>query len=185
MLEAVGADGYEHASVQAAIERAGIYRQAFYDEFASKEDCYLQALEAEAACVEAAIRSGTSQERTWRCKMRRALQELLSYFEAHPDVARALVVEVHAAGPRALEVRRAALERAARQVDLARREGSGAAPAIAAEGVVAGILAVLHARLARGEDGELLRLLPELAYLATLPYFGPAEAAAEMRLAGS
>ncbi|HET9185569.1 MAG TPA: hypothetical protein VFN82_05445 [Solirubrobacterales bacterium] len=182
MLEAVGSDGYERASVQVAIERAGIYRQAFYDEFSSKEDCYLQALEAGAGWAEAAARAGASREATWRGKMRGALRELLGYFEAQPDLARALVVEVHAAGPRALEIRRAALERAARQVDLARGEGTEAAPAIAGEGVVAGILAVLHARLARGEDAGLVRLLPDLAYLAVLPYFGAAEAAAEMRL---
>lgn len=180
MLEAVGADGYERATVQAAIDRAGIYRQAFYDSFSSKEDCYLQALEVGMAWLEEAVRAGASGDGTWRVRMRRGLLGLLTFIEAEPDVGRALLVEVHAAGPRALATRRDGLKRAVEHVDLARREASEAAPAIAAEGVVAGILAVLHGRLARGEDDGFTRLLPELAYLAVLPYFGPVAAAAEM-----
>jgi hypothetical protein len=47
--------------------------------------------------------------------------------------------------------------------------------------VVAGTLAVLHGRLAGRKDGGFTRLLPELMYLAVLPYFGAEAAAEEMR----
>lgn len=181
MLAAAGAGGYERATVQAAVERAGLYRQAFYDEFSSKEDCYLQALEAGVGWMETAMRSGAEGEATWRGRMRGAVAELLRFLDAEPDVGRGLMVAVHGAGPRALAIRREAIDEAARHVDLARGEGTQAAPAIAAEGVVAGMLAVLHTRLARGEDGELIRLLPQLCYLAVLPYFGHREAAAELQ----
>jgi hypothetical protein len=66
-------------------------------------------------------------------------------------------------------------------MDRGREESDGAAPAIAAEAVVAGILAVLHTRLAASKTEGFIRLLPELMYLAVLPYFGPEAAAAEMR----
>lgn len=33
MLEAVGADGYENTSVRTVLDRCGLYRQAFYDDF--------------------------------------------------------------------------------------------------------------------------------------------------------
>ena len=46
MLQAVGTQGYEQTAVQDAIAHAGLYRQAFYDNFEDKEDCYLQALDA-------------------------------------------------------------------------------------------------------------------------------------------
>jgi AcrR family transcriptional regulator len=49
MVAVVGEEGYERASVQAVIERAGLYRQAFYDEFSSKEDCFGCAYEEAAA----------------------------------------------------------------------------------------------------------------------------------------
>lgn len=183
MLEAVGTHGYEQTSVQDAITSADIYRQAFYDDFESKEDCYLQALDAGSAWVELAMREAAAavSDSTWRGQLRGALTGLLRFLDEQPAVGRALLVEVHAAGPQAVGKRTEAMERAAVMVDLAREENVGPAPAIAAEAVVAGILAVLHTRLAAHNPTGFSRLLPELMYLAVLPYFGPDIAATEMR----
>lgn len=183
MLEAVGAQGYEQTTVQDAITQAGLYRQAFYDNFADKQDCYLHALDAGSEWIEVAMRRAAARgEATWRGQLRGALDGLLSFLEEEPAIGRALLVEVHAAGGQAVEKRTAAMERAAAMMDGARGESDDDAPAISAEAVVAGILAVLHTRLsARQEDG-FVRLLPELMYLAVLPYFGAEAAAAEMRV---
>jgi AcrR family transcriptional regulator len=181
MLEAVGRTGYEQTTVQDAIEAAGLYRQAFYDNFTDKEDCYLQALEAGATWAESAMRvAAAAEEPSWRGRMRGSLRGLLEFLDSRPQIGRALLVEVHAAGPRAVEKRTEAMERAAKLIDRAREDGGDEAPAISAEAVVAGILAVLHTRLAgEWQDGFEL-LLPELMYLAVLPYFGAAAAAGEL-----
>jgi AcrR family transcriptional regulator len=181
MLEVVGSHGYEQATVQDAITRVGLYRQAFYDNFHDKEDCYLEALEAGSAWVELAMRRAVVDRDGWRGRLRGGLTGLLGFLDDEPEIGRALLVEVHAAGPRAIAKRAEAMERAAKAVDLAREESEDDAPAISAEAVVAGILAVLHSRLAGREDGGFTRLLPELMYLAVLPYFGAEAAAAEMR----
>jgi AcrR family transcriptional regulator len=181
MLEAVGTHGYERTTVQDAITMAGVYRQAFYDSFDDKEDCYLQALDAGSAWVELAMREAAAGETTWRGHLRGALTGLLRFLDEQPAVGRALLVEVHAAGPRAVGKRTEAMTRASTMMDLAREESDDSAPAISAEAVVAGILAVLHARLAAEQTGDYLRLLPELMYLAVLPYFGAEAASAEMR----
>jgi len=181
MLVAVGTHGYERTSVQDAITNAGLYRQAFYDNFEDKLDCYLQAIDAGSAWIELAMRQVTTGESTWRGRLRGALGGLLSYLDENPEIGRALLVEVHAAGGAAVEKRTEAMERAAAMMDLAREESEDAAPAISAEAVVAGILAVLHTRLAARQTGDFIRLLPELMYLAVLPYFGAEVAAAEMR----
>lgn len=181
MLEAVGAEGYERTTVQSALDRSGIYRQAFYDTFRDKEDCYLAALDVGVEWVEAEMRGAAAGATDWRGKLRGALGGLLRFLDDEPDIGRALLVEVHAAGPRAVEKRTAAMERASALMDGGREESDGSAPAISGEAVVAGILAVLHARLAAGQSDDFVRLLPELMYLAVLPYFGPDEAAAEMR----
>jgi len=181
MLEVVGGQGYEQATVQDAIARVGLYRQAFYDNFQDKEDCYLEALEAGSAWIELAMRRAIGDDLGWRDQLRGALTGLLGFLDDEPEIGRALLVEVHAAGPRAVAKRTEAMERAARAVDLAREESQDDAPAISAEAVVAGVLAVLHSRLAGREDGTFTRLLPELMYLAVLPYFGAEAAAEEMR----
>ena len=180
MLESVGAKGYEQTTVQDAIARAGLYKQAFYDNFEDKEDCYLQALDAGSAWVELAMREAAAGKSTWREQLRGALSGLLRFLDEQPETGRALLVEVHAAGPRAVGKRTEAMERAAAMVDLAREESGDSAPAISAEAVVAGILAVLHTRLASYHPVGFSLLLPELMYLAVLPYFGPEVAAAEM-----
>jgi len=181
MLEAVGTSGYEQTTVQDAIKRGGLYRQAFYDNFDGKEDCYLQALEAGSAWVELAMREAAVGKTTWRGQLRGALGGLLRFIDQQPEIGRALLVEVHAAGPAAVEKRTEAMERAAAMMDRAREESGAGAPAISAEAVVAGILAVLHTRLATGHGEGFAPLLPELMYLAVLPYFGADAAADEMR----
>jgi len=182
MLQAVGTQGYEQTTVQDAITNAGLYRQVFYDNFVDKEDCYLDALDAGSAWVELAMRQATGGATAWRDQLRGALGGLLSFLDEQPEIARALLVEVHAAGERAVEKRTEAMERAAAMMDRAREESDGVAPAISAEAVVAGILAVLHTRLAARRAEDFSHLLPELMYLAVLPYFGAEAAAAEMRL---
>lgn len=181
MLEAVGRQGYEKTTVQDAISAAGLYRQAFYDSFEDKEDCYLQAIDAGSAWAELAMRNAATGEATWRGQLRGALSGLLRFLDEKPEIGRALLVEVHAAGAKAVGKRTEAMERAAVMMDRARGESDGAAPAISAEAVVAGILAVLHVRLSADQTTGFLSLLPELMYLAVLPYFGAEAAAAEMR----
>jgi AcrR family transcriptional regulator len=180
MLQAVGAQGYEQTTVQDAITSAGLYRQAFYDNFEDKEDCYLHAVDAGSAWVELAMRQAAADEATWRGQLRGALGGLLSFLDEQPEIGRALLVEVHAAGRPAVQKRTEAMERAAEMMDRAREESEDEAPAISAEAVVAGILAVLHTRLAARTTGNFNRLLPELMYLAVLPYFGAEAAAAEL-----
>lgn len=180
MLVSVGSRGYERTTVQDALSSAGLYRQAFYDNFTDKEDCYLQALDAGSAWVELAMREATTGD-TWLQQLRGALTGLLRFLDEQPQIGRALLVEVHAAGPRAVSRRTEAMGRAAAAVDRAREESDAPAPAISAEAVVAGILAVLHTRLAAGQTEGFERLLPELMYLAVLPFFGPDAAALEMR----
>lgn len=185
MLEATGAEGYDRTSVRSVIDRTGVYRQAFYDHFADKDECYIQALESGIARVEEVVRAAGGGETTWQGQLRAGLGALLELLDADPDYGRGLIVEVHAAGPEALALRSAAMQRATAFVDRARAElGEEAPPAIAPEGVAAGIHSVIHARLAAGEDGGFRELLPEFMYFAVMPYFG-ADAANEAMQAAS
>lgn len=183
MLEAVGAEGYESISVRTVLDRTGIYRQAFYDNFADKDDCYLQAYEAGVKRVELPILEAASGEPSWTGRLRAGLGALLDLLDAEPNVGRALIVEVHAAGHEALAKRAAAMTRLNSFLDQAREAGGTSPPAIASEGIVAGIHAVVHARLATGNDGGFRELLPQFMYFAVLPYFGAERAGAELHAA--
>lgn len=187
MLEAVGAEGYERTSVRTVLDRTGVYRQAFYDNFKDKDDCYLQAFDAGLERLEAIVAGGAAGETTWSGQLRAGLGALLAFLDEEPDIGRGLIVEVHAAGPEALAKRAAAMQRATEFIDSARAgvDAEEAPPAIAPEGVAAGIHAVVHSRLASGADEGFKRLLPEFMYFAVMPYFGAEAAAAEMQAASS
>jgi AcrR family transcriptional regulator len=186
MLEAVGDDGYEATSVRSVLARTGLYRQAFYDHFSSKEDCFLAAYDSGVARIEATVRMAAAGGQSWLEQLRAGLAALLEFLDAEPAIGRALVVEVHPAGPAALAKRDAAMARArdflaAGRAEAANVPGTPTAPKIAPEAIASGIHVVLHSRLAARSNGELRRLLPEFMFVAVLPYFGTEAAHAEMQ----
>lgn len=185
MLESVGSVGYDATSVRTVLDRTGLYRQAFYDNFPDKDSCYLEALDFGIARVEAQMVAAAAVKKTWRSKLRAGLGALLDFLDAEPDVGRALLVEVHGADPEALAKRSRVMKRITRFIDLARveRERSESPPQIAPEGIVAGIHSVIHSRLSTGDDDGFRDLLPEFMYFAVLPYFGAEVAEAEMQAA--
>jgi hypothetical protein len=121
----------------------------------------------------------------WLAQLRAGLGALLGFLDAEPLVGRALIVEVQAGGSAVLAERDAALTRAMDFLAGGREAAAGVpgaptAPPIAAEATASGIHKLLHSRLAAGERGGFGDLLPELMFVAVLPYFGPAAAQAEM-----
>ncbi len=185
MLEEVGSAGYDATSVRTVLARTGLYRQAFYDNFGDKDECYRSALDAGVTRLEALAAAAAASEESWKGKLRAGLGAVLDFLDSEADVGRALFVEVHAAGPAALARRAEAMKRAADFIDLARLEASESEspPRIAPEGIVAGIHAVVHSRLSTGADEGFRELLPEFMYFAVLPYFGAKAATAEMQAA--
>jgi AcrR family transcriptional regulator len=77
MLDVVGERGYEAASVRMVLDSTGLYRQAFYDNFADVEVCYLEALDFGSAQMEAVVRAAGAPQSSWRGKLRAGLSSLL------------------------------------------------------------------------------------------------------------
>ena len=185
MLEAVGSSGYDAASVRTVLDLTGLYRQAFYDNFPDKDACYLEAFDWGVERLEAVVVPAATAETSWQGKLRAGLTALLDALDREPDIGRAVIVEVHAAGSEALEKRAEVMRRIAEFIDSARgtSESGESPPPIAPEGIVAGIHAIVHARLATGATDGFRELLPEFMYFAVLPYFGAEAAEAEMQAA--
>ncbi|HYP56446.1 MAG TPA: helix-turn-helix domain-containing protein, partial [Solirubrobacterales bacterium] len=98
ILEEVGENGYDATSVRTILDRTGLYRQAFYDNFPDKDACFRHAFEAGVARLEALASAAAAEHRDWRSKLRAGLDAVLELLDAQPEIGRALVVEVHAAG---------------------------------------------------------------------------------------
>jgi AcrR family transcriptional regulator len=184
MLDAVGEVGYEGTSVRTVLDRTDLYRQAFYDHFSSKDDCYLQAYDDGVMRVEAGLRAAAAGESSWSGQLRAGLGAFLDFLDTEPNVGRALIVEVHPAGGEALRKRGAAMARASEFLargQAGASENGAEPPQITSQAIVSGIHSIVHSRLAAGECEGFRDLLGELLYVAVLPFLGPEVALEEMR----
>jgi AcrR family transcriptional regulator len=183
MLLSVGARGYDKATVGEVLERSGISRDRFQRRFGGKEACFAQAYEmaADRVCVEV-LEAGREAE-SWRTGFRAALARLLRTVAEQPLLAKALLIEVRAARGQAWAKHQQLIERFARAVDTARHE-LGARPTVTpltAQFVVGAIEESLATEIGAGRTATVERLLPDLAHLAVLNYFGEDEAWLELR----
>lgn len=186
MLLSVGAHSYDKATVQEVLERSGISRDRFQRRFGGKEACFAEAYEmgADRLCAEV-LEAGREAE-SWRAGFRAALARLLRTVAEQPLLAKALLIEVRAARGQAWAKHQQLVERFARAVDSARHEPSARATTtpLTAQFVVGAIEESLAAEIGAGRAATVERLLPDLAHLAVLNYFGEDEAWLELRSSG-
>jgi AcrR family transcriptional regulator len=111
---AVAEKGYVATSVADILRRAGVSRTTFYEMFSDKQDCFLAAYRAHAeliaAVMEAALAPGMTPAEPLE-RLDRLLRVYLEGLRLQPALARVFLVEVYAAGPEAIEQRRASMER--------------------------------------------------------------------------
>ncbi len=184
MLVTSGERGYDDVAVRHVIESGRTSRATFYRYFVDREDCFAQAYaETSEWLCEQMLRTARRQP-GWREGLRAALAELLEFCANRPAVAKALIVEVHAAGPRPLAQRRTVLERFARALDSGREEaGSGRPPQIAADFVVGAIDTMLAAKLMDGDAASAPEMLPGMLHFVVMQYLGESAAWEEMAAA--
>jgi AcrR family transcriptional regulator len=181
MARTVAQRGYAATPVADVLKTAGVSRRTFYEQFADKEDCFLAAYEAIAAlCTErlvAAYHGGGG----WEDGIARAYDALLRTLAEEPDFAHLGVVEVLAAGPRALARREAALLRFARFIDHTREraEIAVAPPRRVGQAIVGGIHELVYLQILRGEAEHLPQLTDELLHYTRLLLGAPAAPAAQ------
>ena len=113
MIDVVADKGYAHTAVGDVLRRARISRATFYEQFADKEDCFLAAYDAAIAILVDRIQTAAAGATGPRGELRvgAVLDGYLAAIAAEPAVARTFLIEVYAAGPKALERRYAVLER--------------------------------------------------------------------------
>lgn len=135
MADAMAAHGYVGTSVAAVLKLAGVSRETFYEQFRSKEDCFEAAYERAVELLIARIQdalpdrtagTGTDGRESARNPAREPgsrpaapggppigalLDAYLDGLASEPAYARLFLVEVYAAGPKAI-ARRAELQEA-------------------------------------------------------------------------
>jgi AcrR family transcriptional regulator len=175
MADAMVEKGYVGTTVADIIGRAGVSRETFYQQFASKEACYLAAFDAAVELLLAdpsvAVLTGTS-DRSALDRFAALLDGYLRYLATEPAFARLFLLEVHAVGPAAMRRRAESQQRfTAVLVDVfgARSDTER----FACELLVAGISSLVTARLAAMDLDGLVALHAPLVRLAEQALAGP------------
>jgi AcrR family transcriptional regulator/DNA-binding MarR family transcriptional regulator len=182
MAEVSAERGAANVTVAHVVARSGVSRRTFYELFSDREECFLAAFDEAVARVSERVLQAHEPRMRWRERIRAALTAVLELLDDEPCMGRLVVVESLGAGPRAMERRTRVLAQIITVVDGGRLEAKKGAgpPLLTAEGVVGGVLSVLHSRLVQRERGSLLGLTGPLMSMIVLPYLGPAAARKEV-----
>jgi AcrR family transcriptional regulator len=185
MLLTSGELGYEQVAVRHVIERAQTSRATFYKHFEDSEDCFAQSYSDAGEWLYRRLIGAAKRQPSWREGLRAALAELLEFCATQPAIAKALLVEVHAAGERALAQRRDLMERLSHALDSARREipSRQAPPPITSDFIVGAIDTLLSAKLLDGDAEHAPEMLPGLLHFVVMQYLGEGAAWDEMAAA--
>lgn len=182
MLVTSGELGYENVAVKHVIERAKASRATFYKYFDDRESCFVEAHHDAGEWLYRRLVGAGKRQPTWREGLRAAMAELLEFCANQPAIAKALLVEVHAAGGRALAQRADLMERLSRALDGARREipSRQAPPPVTSDFMVGAIDTLVCAKLMDGDAARAPEMLPGLLHFVVMQYFGEQAAWEEM-----
>jgi AcrR family transcriptional regulator len=156
--------GYAEMSVEAITTRAGVSRRTFYEHFGNKEDAFLAAYDAAVRAVVRHVRRAYFQETTAQARLRAGIRAFLHFLASDPELARMCIVEVLAAGPRAMARRNETMRMFAKIIEDNIHElvPSCQRPALTAETLVGAIHEVVFSRILADRTGELPGLVGDL-----------------------
>jgi AcrR family transcriptional regulator len=175
------AHGYLKVTVADIVAEAHVSRRAFYSHYASKEECFLAAFEAQLQRLERRVaRVCTAGGPDWQDRSACGLAELLQTLAEQPEMAYTVFVAALSAGPRAIAIRQRAIRRYTREVPLP--EG---APSELAESVVGAVIEIIYQTVLEGQAAQLPWMHRDLLYCLLVPLVGDGAANAMLERAGA
>jgi AcrR family transcriptional regulator len=124
MFDAATVRGAGSVTVAQVVERSGVSRRTFYEQFEDCEDCLLAAFERALSIASEDVLPAYEAEQGWRERVRAGLVALLAFCDREPSIARMLICESQASGPRVAKRRAEIVGRLTRIVDEGRKEPS-------------------------------------------------------------
>jgi AcrR family transcriptional regulator len=186
MIQVVAEQGFAETTVADIISTAGVSRATFYEQFADKEDCFVAAYATVMDRMLAFVAEGFASDDSgdWIERLRGGIRSLLRYLALNPVAVRVGIVEGFGAGARARDRYQQAVSAFFPFLDAGREliEDSERVPGETSRVIVGGISALIFNEASAGNSQGLPELLPEMIYLAVVPYMGH-DAATEAMLA--
>jgi AcrR family transcriptional regulator len=146
--------------------QARVSKRTFYEHFADKEACFIACYETLSDIVLKATLDATTGDLPWAKKVRASTRAYLSTLESQPALTRTLMMDIYAAGPEALRVRRQVQKRFADQLRRLVAQGRKDEPTKArlspamATAVIGGINELVLVAVEEGRADRLTELAP-------------------------
>lgn len=174
MLRVLPRRGYHGTTIGHVIGEAGVSRAAFYKQFASKEQCFLETHDLACQWLCERVERAVAGEDEWTGRVLAGASAALLLLAANPPLAHLLAVEAPQAGPASRRRHQAFLARFAATL----RDGRPGQPELPAnlEQLLLGGAVSLIARYVESDRAEQLpEATPELLQYLLIPYLGRSE----------
>jgi AcrR family transcriptional regulator len=164
MIEAVHQRGYQATTVAHVIALAGVSRRAFYEHFASKEECFLGTYDISVARSKKKVLDAWDTERGWANRMHKSCQAYVEDTTRNVKASRLVLVEALGIGAKARERLLLAANAYERVVTAGFKLAPDGVPLVplGSKAIVGGCRYVAFSRVCTGREAELPGLTDEL-----------------------
>lgn len=110
MADVAARKGYADATIADIVREAGVSKRTFYENFESKDACFLALYRSASQAALEALRSSLVTDKPWQAQVEHALSTYFAHLAAGPALVRTLFVEIHQLGPAGMQVRREVMQ---------------------------------------------------------------------------
>lgn len=185
LVEEISERGYQAVTIADVVERAAVSRDTFYENFSSKESCFLEAQQFAISSALERVVEAAGQAEKWPDQVAAGLAAFLEYAVENETLARTCMIEGLVAGPASISRHEEALQMFASLFKLGRSVSpfGEELPEMMEEAIVGGIFWIVYQRLTGCSVEGIEQLLPQMVEFALTPYFGAGTTRAK-KLAG-
>ncbi|OBF43678.1 TetR family transcriptional regulator [Mycobacterium sp. 852002-50816_SCH5313054-b] len=176
LAAAIGERGYRASTVADVVRHARTSKRTFYDQFASKEECFLELLRADIEKLGESIVCAVDPEADWHRQIRQAVEAYVGHMEARPAITLSLIRELPSLGAVARPVQRRGVQLlSSLLIDLSASPGFRRAelPPLTAPLAVILLGGLRELTALSVEDGRPVREIVEPAVDASIALLGP------------
>lgn len=106
LAASIGERGYRATTVADIVRHARTSKRTFYDQFAGKEQCFLDLLHADTEKLAQEIRAAVDPNADWHRQIRQAVEAYVGHIEARPALTLSWIRELPSLGAAARPVQR-------------------------------------------------------------------------------
>lgn len=110
LADSIAERGYRDTTVADIVRHARTSKRTFYEQFASKEECFIELLRRNNELLVTQIRSAVDPQSSWQHQIRQAVGAYVDHIESNPTIALSWIREFPALGAAVRPMQRSVIE---------------------------------------------------------------------------